>query len=99
MILNSIRASLVGAGTSALALVGDAISESTHITLGGAVAAGLLVAGWAYWLGKEFQHIADRDAAVKEHLSLLEAREIERHSDLAKKLDGLPCHPKCPEKR
>ena len=91
MIMTIPRAILAGAGIGSSALIADAISQSTHIELGSAVAVVVVVASGAVWMGREFQKIQDRDKGVKEHLTAMEQNQIEWREEIRERFDALPC--------
>ena len=91
MIMTVTRAILAGVGVGSSALIADAISQSTHIELGSAVAVVVVVASGGVWMGREFQKIQDRDKGVKEHLTAMERNQMEWRDEIRQRFDALPC--------
>lgn len=88
----AIRAVAIGTGAAIAAVAGDTvIGPDSRVPLGSAVAVGVAVAAWTWWLSGEFRAIRDRDATVKERLESADKLAGERHQALQRQLDRLPC--------
>lgn len=90
------RALVLGATASTAALSEVVLDSGTHVSLGGVVAVGAIVCGWAIWLGREFQKIKDRDDAVRERLLERDRTAKEQFERLESLMHALPCRVDCP---
>jgi hypothetical protein len=82
---------MVGIMSTAGVAAGNMIDANTNVSLGAALACGSVVVAGVWWMGKKFQQIEDRDAAVRQRLEEFNGTQTARYEAIEKRFSTLQC--------